>query len=116
MACRSGGVFAARPAPGAHDAGPQKAFSLESVEERVKGSRAQLVTMVLEFFDHAEAKNRLFASVIEDVDADQAGVDSAPIGLGVFVMAVCIGFRHRKAIVIVEKESASVNASLIYLS
>jgi len=42
------------------------------MEHRIKRACAQLVSMALQFFDHAETKDWFFRGVIENVDADQA--------------------------------------------
>lgn len=99
------GASSARRAPGGTAEGP---FAQDRAG-RDKGFRAELVSVALQLFDHAEAENRLFASVVEDVDADQTRVDLAPNRFGKAVMRIIIVFRHRKTIAIVEKEGARVN-------
>jgi hypothetical protein len=57
------------------------------VEKGVEGPEADPITVPREFFCHFEPKNRAFDSVIEDVKADQTGVEIAVLK-AVFVIAL----------------------------
>lgn len=43
------------------------------MKHRVQRSRTQPVPVTLQLFDHAQAKDRFFARMVQDVDTDQAG-------------------------------------------
>lgn len=88
-ACPAEGAFArgsdgVDPAPAAGHVfrlRPQQAAALHSVQEWVKGSGANSVTMMVEFFHHREAEDRFVKGVHEDVDADEAGKQAAMLHL-----------------------------------
>lgn len=52
--------------------GAQQSSTLETMQHRVKGSRAQFVAVALQFLDHAKTEDVFLARVVEDVDANQA--------------------------------------------
>src|SRR5258708_2935054 len=58
-------------------AGAEIAFLLEAVEQRIQTARADAVAVARQFLDHAEAENGLLRSVMQDVQADQTGVEIA---------------------------------------
>jgi hypothetical protein len=45
------------------------------VQQRVERSGTQFVAVPGELFDHPQTENRTLASVIQDVDADQARIE-----------------------------------------
>ncbi len=52
--------------------GLQKAIPLQSVEDRVQGSRAEHIAMEREFFDDADTEYRTRACVMQDMEADKS--------------------------------------------
>ena len=52
----------------------QVTLFLQSVQERVKASGANSITVTRQFLDHAKAEDRLFGSVMQDVKPDEARI------------------------------------------
>src|SRR5581483_10024867 len=72
--------------------GAQVSLLFEPLKERIQASGADAVAMSREFLDHAEAEDGPFHSVMENVQADQTGIQ-IPIRAGIE-----IGFRLRHSI------------------
>lgn len=63
-----------KPAPPAFNAikrGAKQACPLQSVEKRVKRTRADPIPVMLQFLHHRESKNGLVHRMNENMDADQ---------------------------------------------
>ncbi len=56
------------------------AFLFEPVEKGVEAAGADTVAMAGELFDHAEAEDRFFDGMVQDVEANQAGIEIAVRG------------------------------------
>jgi hypothetical protein len=54
-------------------------FPSRAAQNRVHGSRADPVFVPRQLLDHAQSKNRLLAGVVQDVEADEAGVQVAVV-------------------------------------
>jgi len=67
-------------------AGPEIAFFFQALKQGIEAAWADAVAVTGEFLDHAQAENGAFDGVMEDVEADEAGVQVAVIGW--------IRFRH----------------------
>ncbi len=72
---RGGPVGPARRSPRSLLCGTQQPPPFEAVEQRVDGSGAQPIAVSREFFDDAEAEDRLQAGMMQDVESDQARVE-----------------------------------------
>ena len=70
--CRDG-VEALLPAGHCLDGRPQEAASLQAVEQRVEGSRADPVSVVFELIHHRQAKDGPVSGVDQHVNSDKAG-------------------------------------------
>lgn len=51
----------------------QQTSALHAVQERVEGSRADTITVMVQFVHHGEAEDRLVKSVHEHMNPDEAG-------------------------------------------
>ena len=57
--------------------GAEVALPFETAKQRIKRAGADAVAVAREFFHHAEAEDGLLDGVMEDVEADQAGIEVA---------------------------------------
>jgi hypothetical protein len=70
--------------------GAEIALLLEAVEQGVEAPRADAIAVPGELLDHTEAENGFFGGMVEDVEADEAGVE---VAVGVPIM-IKLRFRH----------------------
>ena len=73
--------------------GAQIALLLQAVKQRIQTPGTDAVAVPRQFLDHAQPEDRLFDGVMQDVQADQAGVQIAVGG-----NSFAIGFRFRHSI------------------
>jgi len=84
LSSRCGTVKSTRALPYSLLAGSKVTLLFESVKDGIKRTRAQLVAMPPQLFDHCETENRLLHRMVQDMQPDQAGVKVAIICAFVF--------------------------------
>ena len=72
-----GAIQAANAASDLTARGAKQTFLFQSVEQGIQGAQGQTIAVPRQFLDHAKTENRFIARMVENMQADQAGIEVA---------------------------------------